>query len=203
MPYNKQGNWYNSSGGEVLNSYPRRLSNNFFQKYLKNVNTALEIGGTEDPLVDWAEHYDQHHFKNTNIDATYCKELESEKYDLVHASHVLEHIANCYLGLKNWFRLVKKGGLLIFTVPHVDLYERKTELPSEGNGDHKFFIHDSEERLPFTINLKHLIESAFSTYDYEVLEYNICENSEVDNRLTKWPTHPTPEYQIEVIIRRN
>lgn len=202
MPYARNGQWYNSSSGEVLNSSSRRIRNGFFNKYLKDVDTALEIGGVEDPLVDWAEHYDQHHLQDTSVDATYCRELESDKYDLVHASHVLEHISNCYLALKNWFRLVKKGGLLIFTVPHVDLYERKSELPSEGNPDHKFFIHDSEERLPYTINLKHLITSAFMGYNYDVLEYNVCENPDVDNRQTKWPIHPSPEYQIEVIIRK-
>mgnify|MGYP001219230710 CR=1 FL=1 len=201
MPYTQFGNFI-KAGGEVTESAPRRKDTYFFEKYLKGKKDVLEIGGMEDPIVNWATHYDQHHETNMDVDATFCKELESEKYDVVHASHVLEHIANCYLGLKNWFRLVKKGGLLIFTVPHVDLYERKNELPSEGNPDHKFFIHDGEERLPFVLNLSSLIKGAFLDYEYKIHEYNVCRNPDFDFENTKWPTHPMCEYQIEVVIEK-
>jgi predicted SAM-dependent methyltransferase len=202
MPYTQFGDWAQSTGGETSCSHPRRKQNNFFDKYLKCKEKVLEIGGTTDPIVTWADNYDQQHCINPTVDATFCKEILSESYDVVNASHVLEHIANCYLGIKNWYRLLKPGGILIITVPHVDLYERKSELPSEGNSNHKYFIHDSEDRLPYTLNLKNLIRGALLDENYKLLEYNVCENPDFDNRKTKWPEHPQAEYQIEVVIQK-
>jgi len=36
------------------------------------------------------------------------------------SSHVLEHLANPFLGLKNWIRVLKDEGILVLVVPHKD-----------------------------------------------------------------------------------
>ncbi len=41
-------------------------------------------------------------------------------YDFVVSSHVLEHLANPILGLHEWTRILKPGGVLLVVVPHRD-----------------------------------------------------------------------------------
>lgn len=79
-------------------------------------------------------------------DATDLVDIESEKYDFVLASHVLEHIANPLKAIAEWMRVLKKDGLILLIVPHKD-----------GTFDH---------RRPVTL-FSHLLE------DYR---YNMQEN---------------------------
>jgi len=60
----------------------------------------------------------------------------AESFDVVHGSHVLEHMHNPGAALRDWFKLLKPGGRMIQTVPDVGAYERFT-YPSKYNPDHK------------------------------------------------------------------
>ena len=51
-------------------------------------------------------------------DATEMDSFEDESYDFVLASHVLEHVANPLRALRHWKRVVKRGGVILFVVPH-------------------------------------------------------------------------------------
>src|SRR5205807_87939 len=59
--------------------------------------------------------------------------------DTVYASHVLEHVPDYVPVIRDWHRVLKKGGFVICTVPHQHLYEKKRNLPSRWNADHKRF----------------------------------------------------------------
>jgi SAM-dependent methyltransferase len=65
--------------------------------------------------------------------------LASDSYDVVLASHVLEHLANPLGALAEWSRIVRPGGRLLLIVPHRD-----------GTFDH---------RRPVT-SIEHLIDDA-------------------------------------------
>jgi SAM-dependent methyltransferase len=43
--------------------------------------------------------------------------IPSEKYDFIIASHCLEHCANTLKTVKEWLRVVKKGGAILFILP--------------------------------------------------------------------------------------
>ena len=59
--------------------------------------------------------------------------------DTVFSSHCLEHIEREQDAIRDWFRVLKVGGFLVCFVPHQALYEKRRELPSRWNGDHKRF----------------------------------------------------------------
>jgi SAM-dependent methyltransferase len=53
-------------------------------------------------------------------EATELNEIESDKYDFLLASHVIEHIANPIKALYEWIRVLKQEGILIIIFPHKD-----------------------------------------------------------------------------------
>jgi len=74
--------------------------------------------------------------------------------DAILASHVLEHIEDWAASLADWYRVLKIGGHMVIAVPHRDLYERRSFLPSIFNEDHKRFytpaslLSEIEDALP-------------------------------------------------------
>ena len=60
-----------------------------------------------------------------------------DSQDVVHSSHVLEHVADDAATLREWWRVIRTGGYLITFVPHAFLYERRlTVPPSRWSGEH-------------------------------------------------------------------
>jgi SAM-dependent methyltransferase len=200
MSYDQDGNW-NSTGewGETENSAQRR-GRNFFDRYLKD-RTVIDIGCGSTPITHNAFKYDTLYDENYN--ATFMKEIEDEMFDVVYASHVLEHVTIPYLAIRNWWRILKPEGFLIIAVPERDLYEGKRELPSMWNWDHKFFILTDKEDLPYTINLNQFFGSVLLDKEYEVEYMEICSGlvyPELPDTFHK--LHPYPEYQIETVIKK-
>ena len=72
----------------------------------------------------------------------------------VHASHVLEHIADYGYFFRECFRALAFDGTLILIVPLMEAYERRRALPSFFNSDHKRFytssrlLFEAESTLP-------------------------------------------------------
>lgn len=54
------------------------------------------------------------------------EQLETDSYDAVISSHVLEHIANPIAALREWMRVLRPGGNLLIVLPH-----------KEGCADHR------------------------------------------------------------------
>lgn len=59
-----------------------------------------------------------------------------DAFDLLHGSHVLEHMHDPRAALRDWLTLVKPGGYVVQTVPDWCAYERM-QWPSRHNPDHK------------------------------------------------------------------
>jgi SAM-dependent methyltransferase len=94
--------------------------------------------------------------------------------DAVFASHCLEHIEDYRNAIREWHRVLKIGGYMVIAVPHKFLYEKRTELPSRWNEDHKRFytpaslMAEIEASLsPNTYRLRHLIDNDLD-YDYAI-----------------------------------
>jgi predicted SAM-dependent methyltransferase len=76
-------------------------------------------------------------FDKTDGDANHLSRyFAGENFDLIHESHVLEHMQDPSAALRDWLTLVKPGGWMVQTVPDVGAYER-FQYPSRKNQDHK------------------------------------------------------------------
>lgn len=60
----------------------------------------------------------------------------SDTFDLLHASHVLEHMRDAKASVESWLSILKPGGYLVGEVPSWELYEGKRDT-SIWNMDHK------------------------------------------------------------------
>jgi SAM-dependent methyltransferase len=112
--------------------------------------------------------------------------------DAVFSSAVFEHIPNYREVLAEWYRVLKVGGFIIILVPNKYLYERRPDLPSRWNGDHRRFftpaslLKEIEESLPHNgFRVRHLFDDDHG-YRY-------------DGALDM---HPVGCYQIEMVIER-
>lgn len=86
-------------------------------------------------------------------DATHMMGVLGESFLTVYSHHCLEHLDDPITGLRNWWRILKKGGYLVITVPHRDFYEKRSTLPSIFNPDHKtMWLLDRSEQ-PHTLSL--------------------------------------------------
>jgi len=132
----------------------RARGQNFINQYFQG--NVIDIGGGEDPVTQNAKVFDLQ-----DGDAQYISKYESlESYDCVHSSHCLEHMKNVPEAFSEWWKLVKKDGYMIITVPHEDLYEQKI-WPSIFNNDHKatFRLDQEDTWSDVSYDLKILSES--------------------------------------------
>jgi predicted SAM-dependent methyltransferase len=182
---------------ETSKAFNRRVREGFFERYVKAPVIDIGVGRIDthdgaDPLTNDCDTWDK-----DNGNAEHMFGVADESYMTVYTSHLLEHLNEPILAIQNWFRILKKGGYLIISVPHRDLYERKKTLPSNWNGDHKFFILPDTEEAPHTRSFRHLIEQALDGKNYKIKELkvqNTCTN------VDKPHEHGNGEYSIEAII---
>ena len=92
--------------------------------------------------------------------------FKNNSHDYIYNSHCLEHIEDYREAIREWWRVTKVGGNIIIVVPHQYLYERKTDLPSKWNEDHKRFytasslLREIEDSLPInSFRIRHLREN--------------------------------------------
>ncbi|RPI55036.1 MAG: class I SAM-dependent methyltransferase, partial [Deltaproteobacteria bacterium] len=152
---------------ETKAAYARRLQEDFFKKYCEAPDgfmlRGVDIGCGKGIVVPEAERYDR--CINPKHDGTTVPGLVPGTYDYVYSSHLLEHLRDPVTALRNWWNLLKPGGYLLLLVPHRDLYEKRTTLPSQFNGDHKFFILPTRDELPVTRCLVGMLNEAIGVYD--------------------------------------
>jgi ubiquinone/menaquinone biosynthesis C-methylase UbiE len=181
--------------GEVSKARERRESEGWFEKYAPEQKSGIDIGCQNDPLNQTFRRFDRIFGDG---DATLMQGIDDETFFTVHASHVLEHIDDPITAVRNWFRILQTGGHLIIVVPHRDLYERKKELPSDWNYDHKCFWLPDESDPPHTRSLKEVVFSAIpnaNIVSLKVLDEGF-DNSVPHN------FHSIGEYSIEAIIKK-
>jgi hypothetical protein len=178
--------------GEVRKTFLIKLINGFFMKYMSGP-VIIDVGykGGRADAVPIFPHA-------VGIDLDYPgydgKRLpfEDGTVDTVFASHVLEHVHDPKMILRDWFRVLKLRGFIVCIVPHQFLYERRLSLPSQWSGEHLRFyspaslLRDIEESLePNFYRIKHLADNDFG-YAY---------NLEPDH-------HPLGCYEIELVVEK-
>ncbi|MFQ5994992.1 MAG: methyltransferase domain-containing protein [Acidiferrobacterales bacterium] len=178
------------SHGETHKARERREREHFFECYCQG--QGLDIGYGGDPVVAEVTGWDFEHG-----DAQYLQGLEDESFDFVYSSHLLEHLTDCGLALRNWWRVLKPGGFLILLLPHRDLYEKKVRLPSRFNDDHKHFFLPDRDDPPDTIGLVPLLNRTLA--DLELIYCKTCDKGYV-NPGTELPSEG--EFSIEAVARK-
>lgn len=195
--------------GETCKAHKRRLKEGWFEKYTPADKSGLDIGCGHDPLNDTFRKFDK---QFGDGDAQFLLGVDS--YHTVYASHILEHIIDPVKAVARWYEVVESGGRLIICVPHRHLYERKTELPSRWNEDHKHFFLPETEEPPCTLSFKKVILDAIpdANVEFRVLDEGfhdglewyqaevIGELGEVELKDFSVQEHPKGEYSIEAII---
>lgn len=179
--------------GETSKARARRKADGFFAKYADGKD-VLDVGSQFDPLLPYGDRYDRHHGHG---DAQYLEEIADESYDTVYASHILEHIVDPDVAIRNWLRVCRPGGHLIISIPHRDLYEKSTELPSKWNPDHKHYFLPDKDEAPCTLSLKRLGEGVADIAEIVTLDVRN------DGFHSDGPgIHSTGEFSIEMILRK-
>ncbi|MBB5730439.1 hypothetical protein FHS99_002942 [Sphingomonas prati] len=179
-------------GIESGKSYATKIADGFIDRYLSGP-AVMEVGyvGYDHqtvPIVPQAvgvdigyPGYDGQRFP-----------FADQSLDAIYSSHCYEHIPDYRAVLKDWFRLLKNGGFLIIVVPHQHLFERKRQMPSRWNPDHKRFYTPR--------SLLGEMESALDENSYRIR--HLVENDAGFNY------RPTPRetgsgcYEIELVVER-
>lgn len=96
----------NEYKGESARCHERREKEGFFDKYCKG--EGLDIGYGSDPIVP-----DVYGWDAENGDAQFLHGVEDESLDYVYSSHCLEHLWDVRTAIHNWFRVLKRGAILL------------------------------------------------------------------------------------------
>ena len=123
---------------EMTKSHPSRIRAGDYQ-WLKG--RVLDIGCGPDPIVLDAPSTVRG-WDLPDGDAQYLQSIENSTFDVIVASHVLEHVVDVQTTLKSWSRVLVEGGYCYILVPDYRLYEKLYDFsfglnPSRFNGDHK------------------------------------------------------------------
>lgn len=178
------------SHSETSKAYDRRVREEFFDKYCQG--KGLDVGYGGDPVQPGVRGWDFEHG-----DAQLLNGLEDNTFDFVYSSHLLEHVPDCELTLTNWWRVLKSGGYLILYLPHRDLYEKKSTLPSHFNDDHMHFFLPDRDDPPDTLGVSPLIQRTLK--NPEIIYCKTCDEGYI-NPGDEQPSQG--EYSIEAVIKK-
>ena len=195
MLLNPDGSIFSVYNGETSKAHDRRVKEGWFEKYAPPDQIGLDVGCGTDTLNKTFRRFDQI-FKDG--DATLLEGYPSDTYQTVYASHVLEHVQFPRPAIKRWFQVVKPGGHLIILVPHRDLYEKKTMLPSQWNPDHKYFWLPETSEPPCTKSLKNEVLQAIPNAN--IVSFRVLQDGYVASGNEQG--HPGGEYSIEIIVKK-
>jgi ubiquinone/menaquinone biosynthesis C-methylase UbiE len=178
--------------GETTKAFVRRQKEDFFEKYFKGFGLDIGYGGMK--VIKNCRGVD---FEDTDVQ--YMEGFKNSSYDFIYSSHTLEHMNDVEVAISNWKRLIKKGGFLILYIPDRDLYEKKLDLPSQWNSDHKHFftMYDQKDQSNSTIPIIPFISEKFN--DLELIYEKKCKEGWKE---TAQNIHPTGEYSIELVYKK-
>jgi len=168
----------------------RRSRENFFERFCTGKGFDIGYGG--DLLTPNSVGWDVEHG-----DAQLLRNVRDCSYDFVYSSHTLEHMVDPVIALRNWWRVLRPGGHLLLYLPHRDLYEKRSTLPSRWNPDHKHFFLLDKDEAPDTKSILGLIRTALS--GYEIIYAKECSEG---HTITEPEVHSDGEYSIEVVVRK-
>jgi SAM-dependent methyltransferase len=179
-------------GGEIGKTFVAKLTSGFFARYLSGP-VILDIGykGASKDAVPVLPHAIGIDLDYPGYDGVQLPFADGS-VDTVFGSHVLEHVVDARLALRDWFRVIRTGGFIVCIVPHQFLYERKRSLPSDWSGEHLRFytpgtlMRDVEDALaPNSYRVRHLADNDFG-YVYDL----------------GLDQHPAGCYEIELVIEK-
>jgi len=158
---------------------------------------GIDIGCGRDPVLPDVQRFDAEHG-----DANVITRHVSERFDFVFSSHCLEHMHDPRAALREWWELVRPGGVLFFIVPDEDLYEQGV-FPSRFNDDHKatFTIAKRQSWSPISYNVLDLVASL---PDAELVSVQLHDMN-YDRRLLRFgtlPPRPFIKRALSYIYRR-
>lgn len=178
-------------GTESSKTFQEKMRNGFFLKYMSGLGAEIGYAGYTEGIVPILHHCVGYDLSTPGYDGKTIP-VEDGHYDYLYASHTLEHIENYKQSIQEWVRVVKPSGHIIIVVPHRDLYEKKLELPSIWNGDHRRFytaaslLKEIEDSLPInSYRVRHLREND-EGHDYK----------QVNTEHSLWL------YECEVVIQK-
>lgn len=97
------------------------------------VGRMIDIGCSDDMIpFETCEPFDTAQGDANKVDDYF----EPETFDLVHSSHLIEHLHDPSDAIERQIKILKIGGHLIFSIPTFDEYEKR-RWPSLTNPDHK------------------------------------------------------------------
>jgi adenylyl-sulfate kinase len=178
-------------GAEAQREYKKRVLNGFFSKYLKG--TGLDIGfcGYKEgkkPILSTAIGVDLDYPNYDGINLPF----KTDSQDYVFSSHTLEHITDYKNALREWHRVLGNDCYMVITVPHQYAYEKKKELPSKWNGDHKRF---------YTVaSLVKEIEESLEPNSYRI----ISARDNINELIHMYPPdkHSDGPYEVELVLQK-
>jgi SAM-dependent methyltransferase len=162
-------------GPETEKSHKYRLESGFYSKYMTGMGLDIGYKGSvkdAEPVLASAIGVD----KNYPGYDGHKLPFKDGEMDYVFSSHMLEHVStpDHYDMIKEWFRVVKVGGHVVITVPHMYLYEKRYGLPSRWNHDHKRFytaarlMSEVEFSMPAnSYRVRHLMDNDRG-FDYSI-----------------------------------
>lgn len=139
---------------ETAKARLRRQREGWFEAYAPEGALGIDIGCGNNPLHPSYVRWDR---AIGSGDATYMLGVPDELYEVVYASHILEHLEDYPSALRNWWRILRPGGRLIIVVPHRDLYEKRAQPPSRWNGEHKWFFLPEKDEPPRCLSLMRVL----------------------------------------------
>ncbi len=173
-----------------------RYANRWFVGRGIDVGCGADVLKVEDwPKVTEVVPYDQ---DRGDGDAQFMTSVPDGSFDFVHASHVLEHIANPQAALTNWLRILKPGGFTVVTVPEELLYEGGS-WPSRYNPDHRnSFTARANPIMPRSLNLLWLLWKTGADVENLTLLTEGWELAKLGSDQTLGPA----ECALEFVVRR-
>ncbi len=194
-------------GLESQKSYITKIASGFFDNYLSGSH-VLDVGfaghgGDGQPIVPQAIGID---IDYPGYDGARLP-FPDESQDAIYSSHCFEHIVDHIGALRDWFRVLKVGGFAVIVVPHQHLFEKRLDLPSRWNMDHKRFftpaslLADIEASLaPNSYRVRHLCDND-AGYDYAIAPADPATGCfEIELVLEKLPP---PAWEMEDGASRN
>lgn len=127
-----------------------------------------------------------------------CSKLDlfaSQSLDFVYSSHLLEHIDDTKAALKEWWRVVKYGGVLALYLPHKDFYPNMGEPGANPTHKHDFLPADiikiMEEDVSSSTNAFDLVECQERNDDCEYSMLLVFKKQTGKNRYSHKNAKPT------------
>ena len=179
--------------GETSKARDRRIRERFLERFAPEHLSGIDIGCGPDPLNQTFRRWG-----TADGDGTLMQGVLGGSFYTVYASHVLEHIQDPATALRNWYRILRPGGHLIVSVPHRDLYERRRELPSRWNCEHRWFYLPDHQEPPCTRSFRGTILEAIPHAD--IVYFEVQQDGWFP--ITDDSQHSSGEYSIEAVIRK-